>query len=152
MKKVKKVKKSDFLSIFVIFCHFCHFLVNYIMCFLKKVKKSDFFVIFCHFFTFFVFFCIDLFRFWTPPMCWKRWSCHVFFMFFTFWKVSFFLSFLEVQSRPQTSKKLTFRFSITFLFYDFKTANIELHSAYARHCWGPLFALFRFLIQMSCCF
>ena len=47
-------------------------------------------------------------RFLESPMCLKCGPCHVFFMFFTFRKVSFFLSFLEVKSRPRTSKKLVF--------------------------------------------
>ena len=63
------------------------------------------------------FFYLQFSRLLESPMCLKCGPCHVFFMFFTFRKVSFFLSFLEVKSRPRTSKKLTFDPQFPFVFY-----------------------------------
>ena len=91
-------------------------------------------------------------RFLESPMCLKCGPCHVFFMFFTFRKVSFFLSFLEVKSRPRTSKKLTFRPSISFRFFCLNNCKHRIGLGIRETLLRSAFCTFSFFFEISCLF
>ena len=94
------------------------------------------------------------YRFWTLPICRKRWPCHAFFMFSTLRKSLQFSWFLASENRLWTAKNLTFstlRFDAVPVFVDaFSFSKMQIRTAGVGLLWGSFSLCFDAFSILSC--